>query len=434
MTEENPTNTATDVRVEVFGQTDVGCIRDHNEDTLIVADLTENSRLAEQKHHETGVGKRGMLIAVFDGMGGAAAGEVASDLAATTVYEKLIDGDIPEDHDALSRRLVRAIETAGLRIYSEAKLDRHHRGMGTTATVAALLDDYLFIGQVGDSRAYILRGDKLVQVTRDQSLVNQLIEAGQLTEEEAENFEHNNIILQALGTSDSVLVDLTWVHLRRGDKLMLCSDGLSGMLRFDDIRATLLEHNDIAKACTTLIEKANDAGGHDNVTVIVARFDGDGIAEAKDDDEALEYRKYTLPRSSRASLTTPGRRGALKPMNGKRLSARDAEKSRDDKSQSTESNKKTSNKKHGSDASQTNDDVDDTDDDTGEDENDDSDDDDGKNKHSGKDDDHGGDLDEEVMTLPLERTPLWVLAFFVVVIFCGLAYAAYRITQATMTQ
>src|SRR5262249_56200310 len=128
---------------------------------------------------------------------------------------------------------------AGLRILSEAKLDRTRRGMGTTATIAALLDNYLFLGQVGDSRGYILRGDRLVQVTRDQSLVNQLIEAGQLTEEEAETFEHNNIILQALGTADTVQVDLTYVLLKRGDTLLLCSDGLSGMVRNDEIREVL---------------------------------------------------------------------------------------------------------------------------------------------------------------------------------------------------
>ena len=111
--------------------------------------------------------------------------------------------------------------------------------MGTTVTAAALVDDHLFFAQVGDSRGYILRGEQLVQVTRDQSLVNQLIEAGQLTEEEAETFEHNNIILQALGTADTVQVDLTYCELRRGDTLLLCSDGLSGMVRIDEIREVL---------------------------------------------------------------------------------------------------------------------------------------------------------------------------------------------------
>jgi len=168
------------------------------------------------------------------------------------------------------------------------------------------MDDHLFFGQVGDSRAYILRGDRLVQVTRDQSLVNQLIEAGQLTEEEAETFEHNNIILQALGTSDTVQVDLTYVHLRKGDTLMLCSDGLSGMVRNDEIREILRTVDDPLEACKVLTDRANQAGGHDNITVVVSKFDGEGLAAAtRDDVEGLRYQKYHLPEQLLAAVTLP---------------------------------------------------------------------------------------------------------------------------------
>jgi protein phosphatase len=125
-------------------------------------------------------------------------------------------------------------------------------------------------------------------------LVNQLIEAGQLTEEEAETFEHNNIILQALGTSEVVQVDLTYVDLRADDTLMICSDGLSGMVRSEDIRGTLVELEDPAEACTKLIESANEAGGHDNVTVVIVKFAGSGLPEATPDDEAVTYRKYSF--------------------------------------------------------------------------------------------------------------------------------------------
>jgi hypothetical protein len=147
---------------------------------------------------------------------------------------------------------------------------------------------------VGDSRAYILRGDKLVQVSRDQSLVNQLIEAGQLTEEEAETFEHNNIILQALGTAETVQVDLTFVDLRRGDVLLVCSDGLSGMVRADEMREVLLTCRDPFDACKELVDRANRAGGHDNITVIVARFDGEQLPAIGAGD-TLAYQKYALP-------------------------------------------------------------------------------------------------------------------------------------------
>src|SRR4029078_8456996 len=200
----------------------------HNEDNFLVADLTRKSRSLLEPDRKQIVGQRGTVLGVCDGMGGAAAGEVASQLAVDIIYEKLVAGEPPGDRDDLARRLVQAVEDAGVRIFNEARADRPRRGMGTTATIAALLDDRLFVAQVGDSRAYVLRGDKFVQVSRDQSLVNQWIEAGQLTEEEAETFEHNNIILQALGTAETVQVDLTYIDLRHGDTLLARSYALSG--------------------------------------------------------------------------------------------------------------------------------------------------------------------------------------------------------------
>ena len=152
----------------------------------------------------------------------------------------------------------------------------------------------MFVAQVGDSRAYILRNGQMMQVTRDQSLVTQLIEAGQLTEEEAETFEHNNIILQALGTADTVQVDLTYVDLRRGDRLMMCSDGLTGMIRAEEIRQVLINQVDPLQACKELTDRANAAGGHDNITVIVADFEGDGLTPAGQEGDAICYRKYAL--------------------------------------------------------------------------------------------------------------------------------------------
>ncbi len=309
------------IRVRLFGRTDVGRVREHNEDNFIVADLTHRSRSLREEDREQVVGPNGLLMAVCDGMGGAAAGEVASELAINILFEKLTEGDPPVDHDDLARRLVRAVEAAGLRIYSEAKLDRHHRGMGTTATAAALMDRWLFLAQVGDSRAYLLREGRLVQVTRDQSLVNQLIEAGQLTEEEAENFEHNNIILQALGTSDSVQVDLTFVELRKGDTVMLCSDGLSGMVRFDELREVLVGADDPVEACRELTERANQAGGHDNITCIVAKFDGEGLPAVASDEQPPRYTKYQLVDDSMPEPTVPGRRGSIKELNEPKIGA-----------------------------------------------------------------------------------------------------------------
>jgi PPM family protein phosphatase len=299
-------------------------VREHNEDNFIVADLTKESRGLMETDRQQAVGPRGTLLGVCDGMGGAAAGEVASQLAVDIIYQRMAIGEPPGDRDDLATRLVHAIEAAGLRIFSEAKLDRTRRGMGTTATIAALMDDHIFFGQVGDSRAYILRSDRLVQVTRDQSLVNQLIEAGQLTEEEAETFEHNNIILQALGTADTVQVDLTFVLLRKGDTLMLCSDGLSGMVRNDEIREVLRSVDDPLEACKVLTDRANQAGGHDNITVVVAKFDGPGLIDPTPEDiDGLRYQKYQLPEPlahSSPAIPEPSRR--MKGLDQSKISSR----------------------------------------------------------------------------------------------------------------
>jgi serine/threonine protein phosphatase PrpC len=294
--DSSTTSGSADVRVKLFARTDVGQVREHNEDNFLVADMTRRSRGLLEANRATAIGPQGCVFAVCDGMGGAAAGEIASQLAVDIIYERLVDGlsERPIKRDDLARRLVRAVEAAGLRIFHEAKADRSRRGMGTTVTAAALVDEVLFFAQVGDSRGYILRGDTLVQVTRDQSLVNQLIEAGQLTEEEAETFEHNNIILQALGTSDTVQVDLTYAELRKGDILLLCSDGLSGMVRFEEIRELLKSSVEPLDICKSLTERANQAGGHDNITVIVVQFDGNTLKPLDPADEPLKYRKYTL--------------------------------------------------------------------------------------------------------------------------------------------
>lgn len=281
------------LRLRLFGRTDVGQIREHNEDNFLVANLSTGTRGLMEENRNLTVGDAGMLLGVCDGMGGAAAGEVASQMAVDLIYEQMTMGGPPRSRDDLARRLVHSIEYAGSQIFQEARSDRSRRGMGTTSTIAAFLDARVFVGQVGDSRAYLLRGGVLLQLSRDQSLVNQLIEAGQLTEEEAETFEHNNIILQALGTAETVQVDLTFVDLRKGDILMMCSDGLSGMIRGDEIREVLMSTDNPLDACRELTDRANSAGGHDNITVIVAFFD-EGL-DPPTTECSFGYQKYALP-------------------------------------------------------------------------------------------------------------------------------------------
>ena len=284
--------TAAPIEVRYFGRTDVGLVREHNEDNFLVADLEADIRNGSEPRAAL-VPPEGLVFAVCDGMGGAAAGEVASQMAVDTVHEVMAHGGAAKDRDEFAHRLVRAIEEAGHRIFSAAKMDRTRRGMGTTSTLAGLIDNMLFVGQVGDSRAYILRGDQLGMVTKDQSLVNQLIEAGQLTEEEAEAFEHSNIILQALGTTEDVTVDLTFLELRKGDRLMMCSDGLSGLVHAEMIKEVLQTEKDLEAAATKLIQMANAGGGHDNITVIVADFDGEGLTEPG--EAQVAYQQYPLP-------------------------------------------------------------------------------------------------------------------------------------------
>jgi len=283
------------IEVRYYGKTDVGLIREHNEDNFLVADLTSGERgIAQTELRTATVGPRGAIFAVCDGMGGAAAGEVASQMAVDTIHQVLSNANVPRNRDLFAHRLVRAIEEAGNRIFASAKMDRTRRGMGTTATVAGLVDRVLFVGQVGDSRAYVLRNGQLGLITKDQSLVNQLIEAGQLTEEEAEAFEHSNIILQALGTTEEVTVDLTFLELRRGDRLMLCSDGLSGLVHPELIKDALESLPDQPACCARLIEMANAGGGHDNITVVCVDFGGDCLPEPKP-DEGQAYQQYPLP-------------------------------------------------------------------------------------------------------------------------------------------
>jgi serine/threonine protein phosphatase PrpC len=287
---------ATRIVVRCAGRTAVGQVRDHNEDNFVVANLGTGQIRPRDQVFEDEVGDRGLIFAVCDGMGGAAAGEVASQMAVDILVEAMRRGGAPRNRDALARRLVSAVEEAGRRIYDAAQKERSRRGMGTTATVAVLVDKVLFLAEVGDSRAYLLRRGQLKQLTKDQSLVNQLIEAGHLTEDEAEAFEHSNIILQALGTSETVQVDLTFVELRRGDRLMMCSDGLSGLVHVDMLRSALDEVKDPADCGGKLIEYAEGAGGHDNITVVVADFDGEGLTGAAESD-SFGYLQYPLPLS-----------------------------------------------------------------------------------------------------------------------------------------
>jgi serine/threonine protein phosphatase PrpC len=273
-----------DISIEVFGKTDVGLVREHNEDNFLIADVTAGTRTAEARApFNFKLGEKGAALLVCDGMGGAAAGEVASQMAVDSIYEALSASE-PQARDGFARLLRRAVQLANERIFIQSRDNQSERGMGTTCTVASLMDETLVIAQIGDSRCYVLRDGKLAQVTKDQSLAWQLIEAGAMTADEAKAFEHANIILQALGVQERVEVVLSQVHLRRGDVTLLCSDGLHGPVADEEILAILIGEPNLQKAGEALIQKALDRDGPDNITVVLGRFDGEGLQPPAPED------------------------------------------------------------------------------------------------------------------------------------------------------
>ena len=295
----------------IFARSDVGLTREHNEDAFVVADLLTAEPLRFHGVVSQRESDRGTLFMVADGMGGAAAGEIASEMAVEVVLQQMRrrwSEASTSDPLAFVSALKFATESANATIHRYATEHPELRGMGTTATVAGLLGDTLYLAQVGDSRAYVIRDGVARQITKDQSLMQKLIEAGEISVEEAEQSDRRNIILQALGPDTIVKIDLTHQQVRRGDVLILCSDGLSGLVRPDVFAQIVREEPDLDAVCDRLIDAANEAGGPDNITVVAARFDGTGLPMPNGDD-AVGHRVFsqidnTTPVSVRASTPT----------------------------------------------------------------------------------------------------------------------------------
>ena len=293
----------------MFGRTDVGRTREHNEDAFVVADLSTGNATLQPEVRTHALGDRGSLFMVADGMGGAAAGEIASAMAIDVVLRELstavTEAASAPDRETFAASLKRATATANAAIHTYAMEHPEYRGMGTTATIAGVLGDTLYLAQVGDSRAYLVRDGVAMQITKDQSLMQKLIEAGEITEEEAEQSERRNIILQALGPESAIKVDLTHQQVRRSDTLVLCSDGLSGQVRINEIGRIVTAEPDLMQVCKQLIDLANENGGPDNITVIAVRFDGDGLSAPASGDNvghqrfALALDSEQMPAASR---------------------------------------------------------------------------------------------------------------------------------------
>jgi protein phosphatase len=289
---------AAPIRVSVYGRSDPGRQRTENQDDFLVADLSaadgdgcllrpEGCTAGDLALREFTLGPKGALILVADGMGGAAAGALASRLAATFIHQQLSAAWSAErDHSPqrFASLLRSALERANDLIHQQSVDNPDFKGMGTTATAVGVLDGFLYLAQVGDSRAYLVRRGSAVQLTRDQSMVQALIDSGTLTEEEAEQSNHRSVILQALGAKPAVTVDLTYQEARRGDTVVLCSDGLSRLVRRDEIAHAFAHSDDLVGLCDALVALANERGGPDNITLVAARLDGDGLHEAAETD------------------------------------------------------------------------------------------------------------------------------------------------------
>ena len=247
------------------GTSDTGRKRRRNEDSYVIAPP---------------------LFAVADGMGGAQAGEVASGLAAGALEESGADG-------GGERRVIELIQEANRRVHERATTDATTAGMGTTITAALVEPDgRVVFGHVGDSRAYMLRNDRLEQLTDDHTLVAELVRRGELSPGEAEVHPQRSVITRALGTDPDVDVDTFAIEAQPGDVYLICSDGLSSMVDGGDIEEILRRHrNDLAAASKALIQAANRGGGEDNITaVLFAVEEGDSTAEP---DERT--REFALP-------------------------------------------------------------------------------------------------------------------------------------------
>jgi PPM family protein phosphatase len=272
----------------------------------------------KRRHNEDSYVVQPPLFAVADGMGGAKAGEVASGLAAAAVQESTNEAESGE------ARVAALIEEANRRVFRRATEDRDASGMGTTMTVALVEDNHVAIGHVGDSRAYLIRGGELEQLTDDHSLVAELVRSGKLTPEEAESHPQRSVITRALGTEADVDVDTFSVDAAPGDLFLLCSDGLTTMVDDRTILAAVERHRpNLKDAAKALINAANRGGGEDNITVVF--FEVAGAQQPADQTEdtvitsALPDDEDTIDESDRqpaVAVVEKKRRGRALPILG----------------------------------------------------------------------------------------------------------------------
>lgn len=246
--------------ISCAAQSDVGLKREHNEDSFICYKPDDESLLAS----------KGCVFVVADGMGGHAAGEVASKIAVDSIREAFETTDI-DDADLFFRTVFPAVNDE---IYKKSRHSRTLNGMGTTCTAMIIKEGLAFIAHVGDSRVYLIRGFEIRQLTEDHSLVCEMVKRGIIKKEQMREHPQRNVITRAMGFEKSVNVDIMTppLALKSGDRLLLCSDGLSGMVTDEEIRE-VSSRFEPEEACNKLIRMANSMGGDDNVTLIIVKVE-----------------------------------------------------------------------------------------------------------------------------------------------------------------
>ena len=243
--------------MKVCGLTDNGLSRENNQDSMFVSELEDLP-----------------LFIVADGMGGHNAGEIASNIAVETIKMKFFEnrGRLLNKENIL-RAIEESVYEANEKIYLHSLSTPQYSGMGTTITMSYIFDDLIFIGHIGDSRAYYINDSSIAQITEDDSLVNELIKNGSITKEEAINHPQRNVITKALGTSIDIEVEIQTIKYKAGDILIICSDGLSNMVKENIILNTLKSEVNVELACNRLVNFAKENGGLDNITLIIIKFE-----------------------------------------------------------------------------------------------------------------------------------------------------------------
>ncbi len=289
--------------VEIHATSHVGRVRKGNEDNYLLLHISDSKTLTGSQ--DTGefivesqkfaIDDEGIVLAVSDGMGGALAGEVASKMAVDTVSQRFLDEDpektiTPENSgESLIGKLYDATVYANALIHRQGRSDPQYNGMGATFTGIGITPQAVDLVQVGDSRAYLVRKGRIYQITKDQSLVQQLIDAGQIKPEEAETHTLKNVILQALGAQNEIYPVAARLLPQREDVFLVCSDGLSNKIGGADMQKIISKNlNQLETACSELVKVANERGGEDNISLILARLSGDDLPEPSEDEIKIE--------------------------------------------------------------------------------------------------------------------------------------------------